>query len=202
METISRETIERLLAMRNRLRYFGLVLGGALIFVELLKYWQRNNDSLSSVPLLFVFKAAVIFMITFQILKYLKGDFFSSGIAYGQAFSLVFRLFLYASLLVGLFSFALHRWWAPGYFSEMINTSVSMLSQLQEKAETLFALKQIPQDIVQSQQKAMQGAIDTLQNTPTPTPLHAMWGTMWSYILWGSFAGFILSFFVRDKNQN
>lgn len=188
---ITQKIIEQLRELRDKIRYYGLVMGGILIFIDVLQYWQHNNITIATTSFLFFFKIAILFIATYQITKRIKASFFSAGMSYAQSFSLIMRLFLYASLLTGIFNFVLNRWIAPDYMSEVLHNSISMLKGYIDQA-----------NLPSMQEEYIDEFIDKIEDSPVPTPLSAMWSQMWSYIIWGVFVGFILSFFLRDKNIN
>lgn len=188
MSTPAEQIIERLKELRDQIRYYGLILGGALVFIELMQFWQRNTMSIASTSFLFVIKLVTVFGATHLIIKRMKPTYFKKGLTYLQSFSLTMRLFLYASLLVGMFTFILNRWIEPEYLTIILENSVNTLRDY-------IAQAQLPT----GQADYIESFIEEIEESPVPTPLTAMWGQMWSYIWWGVFVGLIISFFTKEK---
>lgn len=189
MSSITEQVIERLKELRDQMRYYGLLMGGALVLIELLQYWQHNHMSISSGMLILVFKVTTMFVIANNVVKRIKPEFFKGGLTYSQSFSLIFRLFIYGSLLVGLYSFVLNKWIAPEHLSTVLENSVASI-------RSYIATAQVPE----MQMEYIEEIIEKVEESPIPSPLSAMWNQMWSYIVWGAFVGVILSFFTRDKD--
>ncbi len=186
---ITQQLIERLKEMRDQIRYYGLVLGGIFIAIDVLQYAIHNNLTVMMAFLFSIFKIATLFIAASQIIKRIKKAFFTTGMTYAQSFSLIIKLFLYASLLAGIFNFVLNRWLAPDYLSEVMHNTVESYRNYIDNA-----------GLSSAQGNIIENFIETLEDSPTPTPVSAMWAQMWAYILWGLFIGFILSFFFRDKD--
>jgi len=189
MSTLTDQIIERLKELRDQTRYYGLIMGAALIAIELMQFWQHNSMTLLSMSIFFFVKIAILFLVSYQLVNKIKIEFFKTGMSYGQSFSIIFRLFLYGSLLVGLFSFILNKWLAPNYLSEVLAHSIEMIQAYIDKA-------QIPS----AQIEYLDTIIEDLEDSPIPSPLDTMWSQMWSYMVWGAFTGAILSLFTRDKD--
>ena len=191
MSSLPEQIVARLKELRDQTRYYGLIMGGALVAVELIQYWQHNTISVTSAFILLGIKIVTLFTVAYHLTKKIKGEFFKTGMSYGQSFSIIFRLFLYGSLIVGLFSFILNRWLAPEYLSEVLSHSMNTLRSYVDQAQLPTAQADYVEDIIEG-----------FEETPTPSPLSAMWGLMWSYLFWGLFTGAIISFFTRDKDIN
>lgn len=189
MSSATEQVIERLKELRDQMRYYGLIMGGALVVIEIMQYWQYNHMSISGVMLIFVFKVTTMFVIANTIVKRIKPEFFKGGLTYSQSFSLIFRLFIYGSLLVGLYSFVLNKWIAPDHLSTVLENSIASIRSYIETA-------QVPE----IQMAEIEEFMETVEKRPIPSPLSAMWNQMWLYIIWGAFIGLILSFFTRDKD--
>lgn len=190
MSSATEQIIERLKELRDQMRYYGLIMGGILVFIEILQYWQHNNMTISNGILIFVFKIVTMFVVSNAIVKRVKPEFFKRGMTYSQSFSLIFRLFIYGSLLVGLFSYVLNQWIAPDHLANVLQNSVASIKMYLETA-------QVPQ----VQVEYIEEIVEQIEESPIPTPLAAMWNQMWSYIVWGAFVGLILSIFTRDKDN-
>lgn len=191
MSLLTEQVIAHLKALRDQTRYYGLIMGGALILIELMQYWQHDNLSFASASYLLIFKVATLFIVAYHLIKKIKVEFFKTGMSYAQSFSIIFRLFLYGALLVGLFSFILNKWLAPNYLAEVLQNSTEMIRSYLDQA-------QLPS----AQLEYAEGFIEDMEDSPLPTPLATMWSLMWSYMIWGAFVGAILSFFTRDKDIN
>lgn len=189
MSSFPDQIIERLKELRDRTRYYGLMMGAALILVELMQFWQHDNISIYTGFILFIFKIATLFFVAHYLVKKLKAEFYQTGMSYTQSFSIIFRLFVYGSLLVGLFSFVLNRWLAPEYISEVLSNSLATVKSYIDQAQ-----------LTSSQVDYIDEFIEELEERPTPTPLATMWNLMWSYLIWGAFVGAIVSIFTRDKD--
>lgn len=189
MSSLTDQIIERLKELRDQTRYYGLIMGGTLIAIEIVQYWQHNSISFSSASFLFIFKVATMFIVARYLVNKIKEEFFKTGMSYGQSFTIIFRLFLYGSLLVGLFSFILNKWLAPDYLSEVLAKSTEMIRSYIDQAQ-----------LATSQADYVESFIEDLEESAIPTPLATMWSLMWSYMIWGAFIGAILSIFTRDKD--
>lgn len=184
------QILERLTAIRDQARYYGLILGGTLIFIELLSYWQHDNLTASSIFLFSVFKIAVIFTVTYHIVKRIKETIFTEGVDYKQLVTLIFRLFFYASLVVGVFTFILNRWIDPEYMTILHDKTLNLMQTNLDSPNMLENYRDFFEEIM----------VD-IKETPIPTPIVIMWNTMWSYTMWGVFVGLVLSFFLKDKKS-
>ncbi|MDA3854511.1 MAG: DUF4199 domain-containing protein [Bacteroidales bacterium] len=191
MSSLTNQIIERMKELRDQTRHYGLIMGGTLITLELAQYWQHNSISIASASFLFIFKVATMFIVARYLVTKIKEEFFKTGMSYGQSFSIIFRLFLYGSLLAGLFSFILNKWLAPDYLSEVLAKSIEMLKSYIDQAQLPTA-----------QADYVDTFIEDLEESPIPSPLTTMWSLMWSYMIWGAFVGAILSIFTRDKDIN
>ncbi len=189
MSSITDQIISRLKELRDQMRSYGLIMGAALIFIELVQFMMHNNITALSLFLIFVVKVATMFIVSYQIVKRIKSEFFTTGMSYAQAFSVNFRLFVYGSLLVGVFSFVLHRWLAPNYQAEVIENTMNYMQGYLERF-----------DLPETQMGYIEDMVEEIEEAPVPSPLSAMWGIMWGYLVWGAIVGFILSFFTRDKD--
>lgn len=189
MSSLSNQLIERLKDLRDTTRYYGLIMGAALVLIELVQFWQHNNISVFTGFIIFTFKVVTLFIVATYLVKKIKYEFYKTGMSYGQAFSIVFRLFLYASLIVGIFYFILTRWLATDYLSEVLANSVETIRSYIDDAA-----------LSSSQADYIENFIEEIEERPVPTPLAAMWSIMWSYLVWGVIVGSILSIFVRDKD--
>lgn len=188
MSTSEEKLIERLKEIRDQIRYFGLILGGLFILLELVQYWQHDNMTMGGTIFLFLLRLAVLFGATSYIVKHIKLNYFKTGLTYGQSFSIVFRLFLYASLIVGTFTFVLNRWIDPDYLSVLMENSISTLKGYWESVVATDAQTEYFNDL-----------IEQMEETPSISPLQDMWNKIWSYTTWGIFVAAILSLFLRDK---
>lgn len=191
MSSLTDQIVERLKELRDQTRYYGLMMGAALILIELAQYWQHDRLSVTSAAFLILFKVGIMFIVARHLVLKLKAEFFKTGMSYGQSFSIIFRLFLYGSLLVGLFSFVLNKWLAPDYLSEVLANSIEMLRTYIDQAQLATA-----------QADYIDTFIEDLEESPIPSPLATMWSLMWSYMIWGAVVGAILSIFTRDKDIN
>ena len=191
MSSVPEQIIERLKELRDQIRYYGLYLGAALILVELVQFWQHNSISIGGAVFLFFFKIAVLFATCYWIIQQIKPAFFKRGMSYLQSFSLIMRLFLYATLFLGIFSFILYRWLAPNYLTEVLENSIKTIQSYMDAA-------QLPS----AQETYIENLIEDLEDAPVPSAISAMWAQMWAYITWGIFVSLILSLFTRDKNIN
>lgn len=190
MSTSPEQILERLTAIRDQARYYGLILGGILIFIELLSYWQHDTLTTATILLFPVFKIVVIFMSTYHIVKRIKESIFSEGVDYKQLVTLIFRLFFYASLVVGVFTFILNRWIDPEYMSTLLDNTLNLMQTNMDST-----------DMLESHRQYFDSLMEELTANPTPTPIVTMWNTMWSYTMWGVFVGLVLSFFLKDKKS-
>lgn len=188
---ITEQLIERLKQMRDQIRYYGLILGGIFIFIDLLQFLQHNNITIIVGFLFVVLKITLLFVGASQIVKRIKKEFFTTGMTYSQSFSLIMRLFIYASLLVGIFNFVLNSWIAPDYMTETVNNTVEFIRNHIDGGNMLSVQKEYFEDF-----------IEKIEEAPIATPLEAMWSQMWSYVCWGVFVSIILSFHFRDKDIN
>lgn len=189
MSSLTEQILSRLKELRDQMRYYGLIMGGALILVELVQYMMHNNITLGNLMLLLLFKLATMFIVSKHLVERVKGEFFKTGMSYAQAFSVNFRLFLYGSLLVGLFSFVLNQWLAPNYQTEVVENTMEYMHHYIERF-----------NIPESQQAYIEDMLEQVEEAPRPSSLSAMWGVMRGYLVWGALVGFILSFFMRDKD--
>ena len=189
MSSLSDQIIARLKELREQMRYYGLIMGGALILIELLQFIMHNSVTLGNMFILMIIKITIMFVVSNQLVKRIKGEFFKTGMTYGQAFSVIFRLFLYASILVGIFSFVLNQWLAPNYQAEFVSNTMDYL-------QAYMARFSVPE----AQLEYIEEMIEEIKDTPSPTPQSTMWGIMWAYLVWGAIVSFILSFSKRDKD--
>lgn len=189
MSLLTDEIIERLKDLRDQTRYYGLGMGGTLVSIELVQYLHHDNITVSSAFIFLFFKIATLLFVTYKLTLKLKDEFFKTGMTYFQSLSIGFRLFLYGSMIVGIFSFILNKWIAPEYISEMLNNSTTTLQSYTEKAE-----------LTAEQGEYVNEFIEQLEGAETPTTLSSMWGLMWSYLFWGACIAAIISIFTRDKN--
>ena len=191
MSSLTEQVIERLKELRDQTRYYGLIMGAALIVIELLQFVQHNSISIASASLLLIFKIATSFIVARYLLLKIKAEFFKTGMSYGQSFMIIFRLFLYGSLLVGIFSFTLNKWLAPNHLAEVLDRTVEFIKSYIDQVELPTA-----------QVDYIDTIIEDLEDSPITTPQATMWSLMWSYMIWGAIVGAILSIFTRDKDIN
>lgn len=190
MSTLTEQILARLKELQNQMRHYGLLMGGALVFVELLQYLMCKNITSSSILIFSILKIIIVFTISTLLTKRVRDDFFKKGMSYLQCFSIIFRLFLYGSLFAGLFVFVLNNWIDPELQAK---TTEGIIFFLENNIETL----QLPAE----QLSPIQNMIDEISDTPTLSASTIMWSKMWSYITLGGFVAFILSFFLKDSNE-
>ncbi len=190
MSTLTEQILARLKELQNQMRHYGLLMGGALVFVELLQYLMYKNITSSSILIFSILKIIIVFTISTLLTKRVRDDFFKKGMSYLQCFSIIFRLFLYGSLFAGLFVFVLNNWIDPELQAK---TTEGIIFFLENNIETL----QLPAE----QLSPIQNMIDEISDTPTLSASTIMWSKMWSYITLGGFVAFILSFFLKDSNE-
>lgn len=189
MSSVTEQIIERLKELRDQIRYYGLIMGGTLIGIELMAYFVQTHISVLNSILFFFIKITALFLVSRYIIKKIKPEFFKKGMSYSQSFSLIFRLFLYGSLFVGIYSFALNQWVNPEHQTEVINNVTTYFQSYVENA-----------GIPDAQLEMFEERFDEMKEQAILTPLQAMWNSIWSYITWGLFVGLTLSIFTRDKD--
>ena len=189
MSSFPEQIIERLKELRDQIRYYGLILGGTLIGLEIIFFFIQSNISILNILLFFVVKVGALFIVSSFIVKKIKPEFFKRGMSYPQSFSLILRLFLYGALFLGIYTFVFNQWIHPNYQSEVMENTISYFQSYVENV-----------DIPNAQLELFEDRIEDMKEQPTATPLQAMWGQIWSYITWGIIVGLILSIFTRDKN--
>lgn len=189
MNTPNERLVQQLKEIREQIQYYGLVLGACFILIELFQYWMKDNLSMSGIMLLMLLKISTVFGATYYIVKNIKKNYFKKGITYAQCFSLILRLFLYGSLLAGIFSFVLNRWICPDYFNILLENTVTLLQSYWDT------------NVVTAEQtEYFNEIIEPMKEAQSPSALQSMWNQIWSYTTLGAFVGIILSFFLRDKN--
>ena len=182
MSSITDQIIERLKELRDQVRYYGLIMGGIFIGIELISYYIQYHPSIVGGFLLFIIKVSLLFISSRIIVKRIKPEFFKLGMSYMQSFSLIFRLFLYGALLVGIYTFVLSQWINPDYHAEVRELTTSHFQSYFENAD-------IPEAQSEAIIEALEERFETIEEIPLPTPLQAMWGQIWAYMFWGIFVG-------------
>ncbi len=189
MSSVTEQIIERLKELRDQIRHYGLIMGGAFIVIEIIQYMMLDHFSIGNSILLFLMKTGILFYVSIWIINKIKPEFFKTGMSYTQSFSLILRLFLYGSLLLGIFCYVLYRWIDPEYLSKLLSNTIEFFRNYINNA-----------GLPDSQLDLIENYIEDFEEQPTPTPLQAMWSQMWSYITSGFFVALIVSIFTRDKN--
>ena len=190
MSTLTEQILARLKELQEQMRHYGLIMGGALVFVELMQYWMYSDITSRGIITFTFLKIAIVFLVSIILVKRIRGEFFKRGMSYLQCFSIIFRLFIYGALFAGLFVFVLNNWIAPEFQAK---TTEGMVAFLENNIQTL----QLPAE----QLKTIENMIDEIAEAPAISASTIMWSKMWSYITLGGFVAFILSFFLKDSKK-
>lgn len=189
MSTFTEQLIERLKELRDQIRYYGIIMGATFVGIELIAYFVQTHISILNSMLFMVIKIFSLFFVSRYIIRKIKPEFFKRGMSYSQSFSLIFRLFLYGSLFVGLYAFVLNQWINPDHQIEVIENVTTYAQNQIDKA-----------DIPDAQLEMIEERFEEMREQAILSPLQAMWNSIWSYLSWGIFVGLILSIFTRDKD--
>ena len=181
------QILARLKELQEQMRYYGLIMGGALILTELLQYWLYDSITYSNILTFALLKILIVFFASVYLTKRIKKEFFKNGINYMQCFSIIFRLFMYGAILAGIFVFILNNWIDAEFQARTMDGLIVFL-------ESNIEMMQLPE----AQMNQIENMINTAKEAPIPTAAAVMWNKMWSYLSLGAFVAFILSFFMRN----